>query len=167
MFDYLPFTPQIFSSNLLVEQSIADLIQCNEETLPYQLQLTKEEATLLIETRNEALKIADRIEIGGGIIKKLIHIFKDSPYISQYNYAETISELIDTFYYYKNETLEEISDDDLIDLMKELFDGRCQGAMELLQGREMDRIAHNIRFNDWDFGLEEEIEEVEGDNENE
>lgn len=167
MYDYLPFIPQIFSGELLVEQSITELMQCNEETLPYQLQLTKEEAVLLVETRNEALKITDRIEIGGGMIKKLIHIFKDSPYISQYNYAETISELIDTFYYYKNETLEEISDDDLIDLMKELFDGRCHGAMELLQGKEMDGIAHNIRFNEWDFGQREEIDGVEEENEDE
>ena len=99
MYDYLPFIPQIFSGELLVEQSITELMQCNEETLPYQLQLTKEEAVLLVETRNEALKTTDRIEIGGGMIKKLIRIFKYSPYISQYNYAETISELIDTFYY--------------------------------------------------------------------
>ena len=51
--------------------------------------------------------------------------------------------------------------------MKELFDGRCHGAMELLQGKEMDGIAHNIRFNEWDFGQREEIDGVEEENEDE
>ena len=111
----LPFMPQnMFMTEALVkEQSIT------------QVTLTKQEAELLIDTRQEALKANQRIEIVGGVINKIIVHFKTSPYISQYNYASTISELIDTFYYFKNETLDEISDDDLIELMEELFDGRC------------------------------------------
>lgn len=155
MYECLP----LFSEDLLSIQSISEIMSLNEETLPYHLQLSKEDAVLLIDTRKEALKETDRIEIGGGVIKKILNAFKDSPYLSQGNYAETISELIDTFYYYKNETLETISDEDLIDLMKELFDHRCNGAIELLQGREMDRIAHNIRFGEWDFGKDQEEED--------
>ena len=161
----LPFMPgNMFMTEALVkEQSITQVLQCNEKTAEYQLTLTKQEAELLIDTRQEALKANQRIEIGGGVINKIIDHFKTSPYISQYNYASTISELIDTFYYFKNETLDEISDDDLIELMEELFDGRCQGSIELLQGREMERIAHNIRYGTWnneneDEGTEEEDE---------
>ena len=85
-----------------------------------------------------------------------------APYISQDNYATTVSELIETFYYFKNETLDEVSDEDLIDLMEELFDGRCQGSMELLQGREMERIAHNIRYGTWTNDNEEmQVEDEE------
>lgn len=153
----------LIGSDLLIAQSVTEIMACNEETLPYQLQLSKEDAILLMDTRKEALKETNRIEIGGGVIKKILHAFKDSPYLTQGNYAETISELIDTFYYYKNETLETISDEDLIDLMKELFDHRCHGAVELLQGREMDRIAHNIRFGEWDFGEQNNDEEGEED----
>lgn len=161
----LPFMPgNMFMAEALVkEQSITQVLQCNEKTAEYQLTLTKQEAELLIDTRQEALKANQRIEIGGGVINKIIDHFKTSPYISQYNYASTISELIDTFYYFKNETLDEISDDDLIELMEELFDGRCQGSIDLLQGREMERIAHNIRYGTWnneneDEGTEEEDE---------
>lgn len=136
----------IFSEALMKQQVTIELMNCNEVTSQYQLTLTKEEAELLVDTRNEALKVTDRIELGGGIIKKLILCFKDSPYISQYNYAETISELIDTFYYYKNETQDEMSDDDLIDLMKELFDKKCNGCMALLQGRDLEAVARAIRY---------------------
>ena len=144
---------------LVKEQSITQVLQCNEKTAKYQLTLTKQEAELLIDTRQEALKANQRIEIGGGIINKIIDHFKTSPYISQYNYASTISELIDTFYYFKNETLDEISDDDLIELMEELFDGRCHGSIDLLQGREMERIAHNIRYGTWVNENEDEEED--------
>lgn len=142
MFECMPF----MSKMLVQKQSLNEVLKCNDKTYAYQLVLTEEDAKLLVDTRNEVLKEVERIELGAGIINKLIMAFCDSPYISQYNYAQTISELIDTFYYYKNETLDEISDDDLIDLMKELFNGKCYGAMELLQGKELDRIAHNIRF---------------------
>lgn len=159
----LPFMPgNMFMTEALVkEQSITQVLQCNEKTAEYQLTLTKQEAELLIDTRQEALKANQRIEIGGGVINKIIDHFKTSPYISQYNYASTISELIDTFYYFKNETLDEISDDDLIELMEELFDGRCQGSIDLLQGREMERIAHNIRYGTWTNENEDEETEEE------
>lgn len=155
MYECLPF----ITSDLLKEQSVGEILKCNEETSPHQLILTKEDAILLIDTRKEALSATQRIEIGGGVISKIIHAFCTSPYISQYNYASTISELIDTFYYFKNETLEEISDDDMIDLMKELFDQKCHGSIELLQGKELERVAHNIRFGGWDFDREESGEE--------
>ena len=144
------------TNQLLQEQSITQILECNKDTAEYQLTLSREEAILLIDTRREALKATQRIEIGGGTIYKLIECFKDSPYLIQDNYAAVMSELIDTFYYFKNETLDEISDDELIACMKELFDEKCGGSIELLQGRELESIAHHIRF-----GTYEEDEESE------
>lgn len=57
-----------------------------------------------------------------------------------YNYVETLHELIEIFYFYKNETLDLISDDELIKFMKNSFDGKCQGSLELLSGRERNLI---------------------------
>ena len=163
MKSYLPLALEnmLLTETLLKEQSIAQVLKCNQETDVYQLTLSKEEAKLLIDTRQEALRAMNRIEIGGGTINKIIGRFKASPYISQYNYVKIISELIDTFYYFKNETLDEVSDDELIELMEELFDGRCHGSIDLLQGREMERIAHNIRCGIWDFGDDEK--NIEGE----
>ena len=136
----------IFSQELLKEKSITEIMTCNQATDVYQLILSKEDAIYLIDTRSDVLQATDRLELGGGVISKLILAFKDSPFISQYNYRETIGELIETFYYYKNETQDEISDDDLIDLMKALFDKRCYGSIELLQGRDLESIARDIRY---------------------
>jgi hypothetical protein len=85
------------------------------------------------------------MEFGGGVLKKLIEQFCDSPYLSQHDYLNTLSELTETFYYFKNESLDLIGDDELISYMKDCFDNRCNGSIELLQGREMEKMAGNLR----------------------
>jgi hypothetical protein len=81
------------------------------------------------------------VEFSGGIINKLIAAFFDSPYLTSYNYANALNELVEIFFYFKNETLDEVPDDELIAQMKKCFDGACRGDLSLLQGREMEDFA--------------------------
>lgn len=135
----------LFESNLLEKQVFNEIIQCNEFTRKYGLKLCKEDVKEIINTRNTALQKSGRIEFNGQIINKIITAFCDSPYISQYNYSNTINELVEIFYNYKNETLDYISDDELIEIMKDKFDNYCQGSLELLEGKALYKIADNIR----------------------
>lgn len=135
----------LFNSNLLGKQVFNEIFQCNEVTREYGLKLFEEDINEIINTRNEALQKSGRIEFNGQIINKIITEFCDSPYISQYNYGDTINELVEIFYNYKNETLDYISDDELIEIMKENFDNYCQGSLELLEGKVLYKIADNIR----------------------
>lgn len=135
----------LFESNLLEEQVFNGIIQCNECTRKYGLKLCEEDVKEIINTRNVALQKSARIEFNGQIINKIITVFCDSPFISQYNYSDTINELIEIFYNYKNETLDYISDDELIEIMKEMFDNYCQGSLELLEGKALYKVADNIR----------------------
>lgn len=128
------------------KQTFIEIQQCNEETLEYGLKLSDEDIKIILRTRSEVLRNNGRVEFGGAIIKKIIYSFSDSPYISQYNYLETLDELIEIFYYYKNETMDEISDDELIELMKGYFDNECQGSLELLRDKYLDTIAHDIKY---------------------
>ncbi|MEQ8153305.1 MAG: DUF6323 family protein [Clostridiaceae bacterium] len=128
------------------KQTFIEIQQCNEETLEYGLKLSDEDIKIILRTRSEVLRNNGRVEFGGAIIKKIIYSFSDSPYISQYNYLETLDELIEIFYYYKNETMDEISDDELIELMKAYFDNECQGSLELLRDKYLDTIAHDIKY---------------------
>lgn len=146
--------------------AVSEIINCNEITSRYGLVLSQSEAQELVETRAEALNKNGRVEFAGGAINKLIMEFCDSPFLSQFNYATTLNELIETFYYFKNETLDEISDDELISLMKKYFDQKCQGSIELLQHRELESLARNIRYGISDYvNLCEDIDESfdEGD----
>lgn len=134
------------STSLIEKQAVAEIEKCNDFTSQYGLTLSRVDAVELVETRSFALKSNGRIEFGGGAIDKIIKEFCDSPFISMHNYAETLHELTEMFYYYKNETLDLMSDDDLIKFMKNKFDGICQGSLELLSGRELANMAHNLRF---------------------
>lgn len=128
------------------QQATNEIIKCNEQTNKYNLILSQKEAQELVKTRNDSLTLNGRIEFGGGVVSKLIMEFCDSPYLMQSDYANTLHELIETFYYFKNESMDRLSDDELISLMKKYFDDRCSGSIELLQGRELEQLARNIRF---------------------
>ena len=133
------------TSSLVAKQAVDEVITCNDYTAKYGLMLTFAQALELVETRSVALSENGRIEFGGGVIDKIIKEFCDSSFISMPAYAQTISELLEIFYYYKNETLDLVSDDDLIRYMKTAFNGICQGSLDLLSGRELDRLARKMR----------------------
>lgn len=135
-----------FSDALVEKQAVYEVMKCNDLTVKFGLVLTETQALALVETRSLALKGNGRIEFGGGVIDKIINEFCDSPYLSMHNYEETLHELLETFYYYKNETLDLMSDDDLIKYMKNAFDGICRGSLELLSGRELYKLARNLRY---------------------
>lgn len=135
-----------FATGLIQTHTEHEILKCNDYTALFGLTLTRTQAAELAETRSLTLRDYGRIEFGGGAVGKLIKVFCDSPYLSMCNYAETLHELTELFYAYKNESLDLVSDDDLIRFMKTSFDGVCQGSVELLNGRELYRLAKNLRY---------------------
>lgn len=127
-------------------QTINELFECNEYTLKFGLILSEQQIQSIAEKRFSALKDTGRIEFGQGILKKLICEFCDSPYIFQDTYEETILELLDSFYYFKNESMDLISDDELITYMKKYFDTVCQGSLEYLTGSSLEDLCRNTRY---------------------
>ena len=146
--------------------AVSEIISFNEITSRYGLVLSRVEAGELLETRAKALSSNGRVEFAGGIINKLILQFCDSPFLSQFNYVSTMNDLLETFYYFKNETLDEISDDELISLMKQYFNQKCQGSIELLQNRELESLARNIRYGIRDYAGQYEDTKETFDEEN-
>ncbi len=66
----------------------------------------------------------------------------------------------------KNETLDLIPDDELIGLMRDYFETRCQGSIDLLLNRELEQLARNLRYGVEDYAnlaetSEEEVDEEE------
>ena len=135
-----------FVSGIIQKQAVNEIVECNDITRQFGLELTAEQALELVETRLFALNSNGRIAFGGGAVNKIIMEFCDSPYISMYNYNQTLHDLVEIFYYYKNHTMDLISDDDLIKFMKKSFDGVWQGSLELLSGRELYLLAQNLRY---------------------
>ncbi len=127
------------------KQQVVNVLDCNTYTGQYGLSLSEKEVLQLITSRKESLKEQERVEFQGGILPKLIYVFCDSPYIYQDNYVDSIERLQQIFYYYKNESLEELSDDELLQFMKENFDGDCQGSLDYLEETCLDNIARMVR----------------------
>ena len=121
------------------------LLLYNDESIKHGLVLTKEQAIRLLETKDEELRYNGRLEFGEGVIGKLITAFCDSPYMNKQNYSQNLERLVEIFYYYKNETDGQLSDDELIDYMKTFFNGSCEGSLELLESRELDSLARALR----------------------
>lgn len=119
-------------SNLSLNSEKNKLIECNKFLNEYGLSLSMKDIDSIVERRTLALKNNKRIELDGGIIDKVIREFFDSPYISNDNFIETITEIIELFYYYKNETNDSISDDDLLKLMRKYFDDFAHGDLDYL-----------------------------------
>jgi hypothetical protein len=123
-----------------------ELRQCNAVTVRYGLTFSEKQIAEIVERRFEALNATGRVEFGRGITKMLIEAFCDSPFIDQENYEATILELLDSFYYFKNESEDRIADDELIAIMRRHFDTICQGSMEYLSGTTLEDLCRNTRF---------------------
>lgn len=136
---------ELWNAKLLQVNAVNEIIKYNQTTNQRGLLLTQKDALEIVQKRGYELKKNGRIEFGKGSIGKIIEAFYNSPYISQSNYKDTLCSLIEIFYYYKNETLDYLSDDDLINYMQVYFNGTCHGSVNLLATREMDQLARDIR----------------------
>ena len=133
------------TGDLLAQKNADAILDTNVVTSQYGLTLTREDVVKLLNTRDRALADNDRIELGQGVIDRIILAFCDSPYLNCTNYADTLCALTELFYYMKNDTLDQMPDDELIQRMKEYFNGEDKGSLELLAGRELEQMARNIR----------------------
>ena len=120
-------------SLLSEKDQVNALMKTNQVTNRFGLALSEEETRLLIGQKQDVLRQQQRVEFGGGVLEKLIFAFCDSNYIRQDDYAETLGRLLEIFYLYKNESLDELTDDELIDYMRQAFEGECYGSLEYLE----------------------------------
>jgi hypothetical protein len=127
------------------KQQIQKIQELNQYTKTFGVSLAEEEIVRLLESRRLNLKQEERVEFGEGILNKLVYLFCDSPYIYQENYAATIEALQEIFYLYKNECMDELSDDELLEYMKQQFDGECQGDLDYLEGTCLEALGREVR----------------------
>lgn len=137
------------------ESARADLALCNAKSERYGLSLTEEQMGELAQRRVEALRATGRVEFGRGILVELVAAFCDSPYLFQDTYDETLAELQDAFYRFKEDSHEQIADRDLIDVMRRAFDHEAHGSVEHFGSMAVERLValaeacHRDENEDW------------------
>ena len=130
---------------LQVAAAREEIRACEDLNRLYGLTLTEADIGELVQLRSQALKNTGRIEFGGGILPKLIRAFCSSPYVDAENYAAVLGELQDAFYYFKNESRDLFCDDELIEFMAKVFNGRAEGSTELLTTISLEQLCRWAR----------------------
>lgn len=132
-------------SLLQSHNQLAKVMNSNQYTEQFGLRLSQQDAQLILDSRLDELRTQRRVEFGEGIATKIIRVFCDSNYIDQNNYVDTIIRLQEIFYLYKNEMNDEITDDELLHLMKEQYEELCFGDLEYLETTCLANFAQAIR----------------------
>lgn len=139
--------------------AVDGLLACNAVTARYGLRLSPAEAAMLAEAQVQALRGSGRVAFAGGLPETIALAFCDSPYLDRDNYAEALAVLIEAFYAFKSESLDEIDDAEAIALMRRLFDGEyCEGSLDRLTDELLPEAARRIRA-----GLAPEPDDAEPD----
>ena len=130
---------------LLERTQIQKVMESNQYTEQYGLTLSEQDAEILAQERKSTLIEQKRVEFGESILPRIIYEFCDSAFISQSNYVESLTRLQEIFFLYKNEMLDEISDEELLNFMKEQFETVCFGDFDYLEGTCLDISAQAVR----------------------
>jgi hypothetical protein len=131
-----------------IDNMSQEVMHTNEVAEAYGLYLSPQASREIITARNNTLKCYERIEIDTEITRKIITQFCSSPYLQQAEYMDTIIQLQELFHYIKNELDDDIGDDALIERLADLYNNKCFGDIDLLEGRETERIIRQYRFGD-------------------
>lgn len=123
-------------------RAVLEVGACAEQ---FGLRISREDAEILAVGRQNALKKERRVELGESVLPKLVSAFCDSDYVNQDNYVEMLLRLQDIFFLYKNEMEDEITDDELLEFMKEQFETVCFGDPDYLEGTCLELFAQAIR----------------------
>ena len=116
------------------EEDMTAIAKVNEKAAGYGLTLTEEEMALLAESRGRALRDTGRVEVGGGILPRLMETFCDSPYLHQAEYPETLEVLQTLFYRCKNEAGDLTADETVLRYLRRAFD-KAGGSASYLEGK--------------------------------
>lgn len=106
------------------------------------LPLTSAQARALCQSQSESLERTGRVDLGGGILPALIEHFADSPHIQRDAWTQTLRELTELFYAFKNTTRDTLSDGELLLAMSRLFDGPAQGSLLALADASPNALRH-------------------------
>lgn len=127
------------------KNQLQKVLETNKKTEQFGLELSQENAKLLVEARGEELKRQKRVEFGEGILPKIIFAFCDSSYITQDSYVETLCRLQEIFYLFKNESMDLLTDDELLDFMREQFEQTCFGDLDYLESTCLENFSQAVR----------------------
>lgn len=138
-----PIILNSLNSNLQITQE-HEILELNKKSQIYGLALKQEDTKEIIKSRNNTLKSYGRIELDINVTKRIIENLYTSQYTDKDDYVESINDLQEIFYYLKNETLDQISDIEIIEIIDEFYN-KFSGRIEIVQEKS-EEFAKQYRW---------------------
>lgn len=132
------------------EELRLQLTHCNARSAPFGLTLTGTQMEQLALSQRRALQATGRIEFGDSLLGQLVAAFCDAPDLDPACYAETLNELQTLFYQLKGVSREQLSDSELLTVMRQIYDG-TGGSLEALAGADRETLLEIARTGRWDW----------------
>lgn len=120
------------------------LTELNGSISEYGLFLTVKQINKLSDAVRNALIESGRIEIGAGIMPILAMEFCASVFVTPENYAELLAELVYIFFQVKTAVCDRVSDRDLVRLLKDYYENKAYGNVEIMRDRDIDLLINYI-----------------------
>ena len=143
------------------QRMLAELQVSNARSARFGLTLSRRAMLEIAKKRERALVEHGRVELGASVLPAIIEGFCDSPFLMQEDYETTLLELVDAFYYFKNECGEQLTDDELIAAMRERYDA-FDGSVDAVIGTTLEALCRARRL-----GLDDQESLREDDEEDE
>lgn len=125
---------------LSVQGAVRELTSCEDVLDQNGITLHERDMLDIARANDDALRGRGRIALCGGTLRQLAWTFADSPHLCQSNFAQTMCALLPLFYELKNELEDEVPDDELMQALRDAFDGRAHGEIEALEGLSISEI---------------------------
>ncbi len=122
------------------------LTELNSTTASYGLFLTVHLINDLCNAVQKSLIESERIEIGSGVLPLIASEFCSSVFIRQDNYANVLEDVINIFFKVKTAVCDTISDKNLIRLLKDYYENKAYGSVELMREKDIDILVKYIEM---------------------
>ena len=133
-----------FQMVLQPKETMRVLMDMNRRTTRYGLTLTQEQMEALADSQVRALRDTGRVELGSGILPRLMEVFCDSPNLHQADYAGTLETLQTVFYRVKNEAGDLTPDEDILKVLRRAFD-RAGGSTDYLESLPLAEMIRQMK----------------------
>lgn len=136
---------QMTSPETQTKRLESQILALRDRAISYGLVISQKDASAIAAVGVEQLHEQERVEFAQSAVVKIISKFMESGYISQQDFVETISELIGIFYEVKEESLDVLTDDEVISAMFDCFENVSNGDVELLRTSDLENLIRRVR----------------------
>lgn len=132
-------------NNSMINIQKNEILNLNERSQEYGLILTPDDVDNIVKSRNHTLNSYGRIDLNMDVTKEIMEILYKSQFTDKDDYVEMINDLVEIFYFLKNETLDEISDKEIIEIIGEFYE-ETRGRIDNIQDKA-EKFSKDYKYN--------------------